>query len=125
MVDVSITAQKARAAKYQSTFRDGDAGVHLTRRSPVALTYKQTNMISVFVVNHLDDMRARRAFQDNVLARLSGAVSDSAVKAAICIAAKEIGFKTDELKRLGLVERDSSDKIPGGGEFKGRMDDDT
>jgi hypothetical protein len=104
-VDVSVTASKERAAKYAASFEPsyGDAGFSLTRRSPVALTDRQTTMLRDFVIKYLQGMEARRAFQSAVYSRLSGSPGDAALKAAIVNSASEIGFSQATLSALGLI----------------------
>jgi hypothetical protein len=109
MTDVSILAQKARAARFATSFDNtavGPAGVFGTRREPALLTDRQVRLVEQFARVVLPWQR-RDAYRAAVHARLSGAVGDSAVRASCIQSAKGI-VELRALREAGLVTIDAS-----------------
>jgi len=112
MIDVSVTARKAHAAKFAASFEPsiGPAGYEKTRREPPTLTDKQYQTLDRFAA--LVPKERRSTYHSTVLARLSGVVGDAAVIAA-CFATAADGYIADEkLVEHGLVvHKDYSQKV--------------
>jgi hypothetical protein len=102
--DISIVTRKAHAARFASSFEQlaGNAGTEKTRKEPARLTDKQANVLKRFGLKYLP-AEQRDAFRYSTLNRLSGAVGDAALRAAIIAAAQEVcGFTYNELVALGI-----------------------
>jgi hypothetical protein len=84
MIDVSILTQKARAARFATSFDNtasGPAGVYGTRKSPVSLSDRQHRLNEKFA-RLVTPWQRRDAYRDAVLARLSGMPGDAACRSA-------------------------------------------
>jgi hypothetical protein len=107
MIDVSVAAAKARAARYAASWEPetGPAGVEKTRRETPLLAERHELKIKSFYV-HIP-ARERAAFRASVLARLSGLPNDGAVAAAVYAMLAELGFDVAKLRALGLVQNNN------------------
>jgi hypothetical protein len=108
MIDVSVTARKAHAARFASSFDSapGPAGFSATRKESAAvLTDKQTRIVEQFA--RLVMPKARRSvYREAVYARLSGRPGDAAALAACIHAAK--GFvELRAMREAGLISNRS------------------
>jgi hypothetical protein len=123
MTDVSIVTQKARAARFVSSFESapGLAGFENTRRDPPLLTDRQQRLVEQFAV--LIPKVHRAVYRAAVYSRISGHPGDAACKTA-CIQASKGLVELSVLRAAGLITIDANGgaklpitdqyRIPGG-----------
>jgi hypothetical protein len=117
MIDISVAAQKARAARFATSFDNtsvGPAGVSGTRKVPALLTDKQAGFINT-LCHRIRGKQRRAEFKAATMDRLSGSVGDAAVMAACTAAAIEAGLSPEKIGLAARATRRGVDTLPGGG----------
>jgi hypothetical protein len=103
MYDVSVTAQKAHAARYATSFDNtssGPAGCAGTRKEPPFFSDRSSRLLAKFSI--LVPKAQCADYKTAVLSRLSGPVGDAACSAA-CIKAAQGFIAVELMQQCGLV----------------------
>jgi hypothetical protein len=105
-IDISASAQKARARQFAASFDSapGDAGVTKTRREPPLLRDHQVDALRGFALKYLPASQ-RDQLRCAVFNRLSGCPADGAFFVALVAAAIEIGVSNEILNAAGLTQK--------------------